>query len=465
MKRSMHAASTIRARARRRNAGAALLVPVAFLFFACAAGIRAQTNPQPASEMLHLLVGRSVVINSPAPIHRVSIADPEILDVVVLSSTQILVNGKAPGGVSLVLWLGSGESKTYEFSVDFDVSSLDERLQQAFPNDHLHLDASNGMVMLTGSASTSDEADKIYQLVSAVIPKTVNLLKISTVAQSQILLEVKFAEVDRGALSNFGFNLFSLPGVTKTLGTTSTQQFGPIQLGQGGTTGSALQSNLTLTDLLNIFIYRPDINLGATIAALEQRNVLQILAEPNLLTENGKEAEFLSGGEFPVPIVQGGAVGSAPTVTVMFKQFGVSLKFTPELTDDGTIHLKVRPEVSALDYTNAVTISGFLIPAISTRRADVQVALQDGQSFAIAGLEDDRVTNINSKVPVLGSIPLFGELFKSDSKNKTKTELLVLVTPHIVNPISKGAPLPSLQFPVPFTAPQVSHTEPTPGQK
>ena len=131
-------------------------------------------------------------------------------------------------------------------------------------------------------------------------------------------------------------------------------------------------------------------------------------------------------------------MGSAPTVTVMFKQFGVSLKFTPELTDDGTIHLKVRPEVSALDYTNAVTISGFLIPAISTRRADVQVALQDGQSFAIAGLEDDRVTNINSKVPVLGSIPLFGELFTSDSKNKTKTELLVLVTPHIVNPIPRA---------------------------
>jgi pilus assembly protein CpaC len=193
--------------------------------------------------------------------------------------------------------------------------------------------------------------------------------------------------------------------------------------------------------------------------------VLQILAEPNLLTENGKEAEFLSGGEFPVPIVQGGAVGSAPTVTVMFKQFGVSLKFTPELTDDGMIHLKVRPEVSALDYADAVTISGFLIPAISTRRADVQVALQDGQSFAIAGLEDDRVTNINGKVPVLGSIPLLGELFKSDSKNKSKTELLVLVTPHIINPIPKGAPLPSLQFPVPFAAPQDSHAELAPAQK
>jgi pilus assembly protein CpaC len=465
MKRSMHAGSPIRARARKRKVGAAVLMLAAILFFACAAGVRGQTNSPLAPETVHLLVGRSVVLNSPAPIHRVSIADPAILDVVVLSSTQLLVNGKAPGGVSLVLWLGSGESKTYEFSVDVDVSSLNQRVEQAFPNDHLHLDASNGIVILTGSVSSSDESDKIYQLVSAVIPKTVNLLKISAVAQSQILLEVKFAEVDRGALSNFGFNLFSLPGVTKTLGTIGTQQFGPIQSGQGGSTGSALQSSLTLSDLLNIFIYRPDINLGATIAALQQKNVLQILAEPNLLTENGKEAEFLSGGEFPVPIVQGGAVGSAPTVTVMFKQFGVSLKFTPQLTDDGLIHLKVRPEVSALDFTDAVTISGFLIPAISTRRADVQVALQDGQSFAIAGLEDDRVTTINGKVPVLGSIPLLGELFKSDSKNKSKTELLVLVTPHIINPIPKGVPLPSLQFPVPFAAPQDSHAEPVPAQK
>ncbi len=467
----MHVASPIRAKARKQKAGAALSVTAAFLFLACAAGVRAQANsqpaedPQPAPETLHLLVGRSMVINAPAPIHRVSIADPTALDVVVLSPTQILVNGKAPGGVSLVLWLGSGETKTYEFSVDLDVSSLSLRVQQAFPNDHLRLEASNGLVMLTGTASTSEEADKIYQAVSAVIPKTVNLLKLLSEAPSQILLEVKFAEVDRGALSNFGINLFSLPGITKTLATTSTQQFGPIQLGQGGTTGSALQSSLSLSDLLNIFIYRPDINLGATIAALQQKNVLQILAEPNLLTENGKEAEFLSGGEFPVPIVQGGAVGSAPTVTILFKQFGVSLKFTPDLTADGLIHLKVRPEVSALDYTNAVNVSGFLIPAISTRRADVQVALEDGQSFAIAGLEDDRVTNINSKVPVLGSIPLLGDLFKSDSKNKTKTELLVLVTPHIINPIPRGAPAPSLPFPVPFMAPQAPPAKPAPAQK
>jgi pilus assembly protein CpaC len=467
----MHAASPIRARAQERKAGVALCAAAAFLFLGCAAGVRAQTNSQPAEdprpgpEPLHLLVGRSLVINSPAPIRRISIADPNILDVMVLSQTQILVNGKAPGGVSLVLWMGSGETKTFEFSVDLDVSSLNQRVQQAFPNNHLHLDASNGLVMLSGLVSSSAEADSIYQVVSAAIPKTVNLLKISQAAQSQILLEVKFAEVDRGALSNFGFNLFSLPGVTKTLGTVGTQQFGPIQLGAGATGASALQSNLSLSDLLNIFIYRPDINLGATIAALEQKNVLQILAEPNLLTENGKEAEFLSGGEFPVPIVQGGAVGSAPTVTIMFKQFGVSLKFTPELTEDGLIHLKVRPEVSALDFTNAVTVSGFLIPAISTRRADVQVALEDGQSFAIAGLEDDRVTNINGKVPVIGSIPLLGGLFRSDSKNKSKTELLVLVTPHIVSPIPRGGPEPSVQFPVPFMAPPVPAAQPDPGQK
>jgi len=470
----MHATAQIRPSPGKQITGAALLVPAVILLLGFGAGVRAQgnspseQNSQAAPETLHLLVGRSVVLDVATPIRRVSIADPAILDVVVLSSTQILVNGKAPGGVSLVLWLGAGASKTYELSVDPDVSGLNQKVEQAFPNDHLHLDASDGLVMLTGTASSSGEAEKIFQMVSAVVPKTVNLLKVASETPSQILLEVKFAEVDRTALANFGFNLFSLPGVTKTLGTTGTQQFGPIQLQQNAATGMAgspLQSTLSLSDLLNVFIYRPDINLGATIAALQQKNVLQILAEPNLLTENGKEAEFLSGGEFPVPVVQGGAVGSAPTVTILFKQFGVSLKFTPELTPDGMIHLKVRPEVSALDFTNAVTISGFLIPAISTRRADVQVALEDGQSFAIAGLEDDRVTNINNKVPVIGDIPLLGDLFKSESKNKTKTELLVLVTPHIVSPIAKGAPAPGLQFPAPFMAPLTPHTGASTGQK
>ncbi|HUJ33031.1 MAG TPA: type II and III secretion system protein family protein [Candidatus Acidoferrum sp.] len=424
--------------------------------------VPATASPQASGVThLHLLVGRSLVISSPSRIHRVSVADPSIADVLVLSANEILVNGKAPGGVSLVVWDESDQTRAYELNVDLDLGDLSQKLRDAFPHDQLQLESSRDALVLTGRVASKEESDKIFQLVSAVAPRTLNLLEVpSQAAKGQILLEVKFAEVDRGAVTNLGFNLISVPGsTTRTLAVTGTQQYGPIQLQQNqsstslsgsGSSGGLDQANLTLSDLLNIFIYRPDVNLGAIIKALQQKNLLQILAEPNLLTVAGKEADFLAGGEFPVPVVQGGAVGTAPTVTIQFKQFGISLKFVPDLTDDGTIHLKVSPEVSALDYTNAVTVSGFFIPAISTRRVDAEVELHDSQSFAIAGLVDNRVTELYNKVPVLSSIPLLGELFKSQSKNRTKTELLVLVTPHIVMPIPAGAPLPTVHFPSGF---------------
>jgi len=472
-------------------------VRVALLAAAVAIGggcLRAQTNALPAAgpaeaqppadseragrqpentTQLHLLVGRSLVLSSPARIRRVSTADPIIADVMVLSANQVLVNAKSPGGVSLVLWDENEQSHAYELNVDLDLGSLSGRLHNAFPQDQVQLESSKDTLILSGHVSSKEESDRIYQLLSPAEPKTLNLLEYpARPAKSQILLEVRFAEVDRGAMTNLGFNLLSVPGsTTRTLAVTGTQQYGPIQIQQssgtsssGSTTDSSAglnSANLSLSDLLNIFIFRPDINLGAVIKALQQKSLLQILAEPNLLTESGKEADFLAGGEFPFPVVQGGAAGTAPTITIQFKQFGVSLKFTPDLTDDGTIHLKVKPEVSALDYTNAVTISGFFIPAISTRRVDAEVELRDGQSFAIAGLVDNRVTDIYNKVPVLSSIPLLGDIFKSQSKNRTKTELLVLVTPHIVMPLPVGAPLPTLKFPSGF----LDSIPPKPGEK
>lgn len=459
----------------------ARLLTLVFAMLICSACTAAQTNSLPLpvalpaartvappdsanSEhsgvtLLHLLVGRSLVLSSISNIRRVSIADPNIADLMVLSPNQVLLNAKAPGGVSLVLWDENEQSQKYELNVDLDLGNLSERVHDAFPRDQVQLEASKDTIILSGHVSSKEESDKIYQLVSAVEPKTLNLLEVpSPTTKGQILLEVRFAEVDRGAMTNLGFNLISTPGsTTHTLAVTGTQQYGPIQLQQNSGTSSSSgssaglsQSNLSLSDLMNIFIYRPDINLGAVIKALQEKSLLQILAEPNLLTEAGKEADFLAGGEFPFPVIQGGAAGTAPTVTIQFKQFGVSLKFTPDLNEDGTIHLKVRPEVSALDYTDAVTISGFFIPAISTRRVDAEVELRDGQSFAIAGLVDNRVTDIYDKVPYLSSIPLLGEIFKSQSKNHTKTELLVLVTPHIVAPIPAGAALPSLKFPAEF---------------
>ena len=199
-------------------------------------------------------------------------------------------------------------------------------------------------------------------------------------------------------------------------------------------------SNCILSNLLNIFIYRPDINLGAAIKALEAQGVVQMLAEPNLLTANGKEANFLAGGQYPYPVVQGVSGSATAAVTIQFQEFGVRLKFIPTITPRGTIHLQVAPEVSSLDYANGVTISGFTVPALEVRKVKTDVELSEGQSFVIGGLLDNRVTQNLSKIPFLGDIPVLGKFFQSIDKTRTNTELIVIVTPEIVAPIPVGAP-------------------------
>ena len=209
-------------------------------------------------------------------------------------------------------------------------------------------------------------------------------------------------------------------------------------------------SSFSLSDLLNIFVFNPEINLGATIKALQSKNVLQILAEPNLMAMSGQTAHFLAGGLFPYPVVQGGTAGSVPAITIQFQPYGVRLEFTGYIQDDGTIRLKVAPEVSSLDYSNAIIISGFTMPAIQTRKADTEIELRDGQSFGIAGLLDRRTTLQLSKIPGIGDIPILGELFKSRNTDITNTELLVLVTPVIVDPVGGEtvAPVPQETLPV-----------------
>ncbi len=185
---------------------------------------------------------------------------------------------------------------------------------------------------------------------------------------------------------------------------------------------------------------RTDINIGAVIKALQQKNLLQILAEPNLIAVNGKEASFLAGGEFPFPIVQPGQGFTA--VTISFKEFGVQLKFTPVIMPNGNIHLKVAPSVSALDFANALTISGFTVPALSTRKAETEFELQDGQSFVIAGLIDNRVTDLYNKIPGLGDIPILGNFFRSKSAQRTNSELMVLCTAHRISASDQAPALP-----------------------
>jgi pilus assembly protein CpaC len=404
---------------------------------------QAQESSEP--QTLHLLVGRSLVITSPSRIKRVSLADPEIAEALVVSTTQVLVNGKKPGGVSLLIWDESDQSQAFEVSVDIDVLGLSQKIHEVFPAENVHIDTSKDVVILTGKISSPAIADKILEVVKGAAPKVTSMMEIPPALTGEILLQVRFAEVDRTALTQLGFNILST-GVGKTIGSFTTQQFGGVSSptitdtfpvrGPQGNPSETFSSTQTLTSALNIFLFNPNIHLGTAIQALQSKNLFQVLAEPNVMTESGKEASFLAGGEFPYPTVQSSAGGGGNAITIQFKEFGIRLSFTPVLTADGMIHLKVKPEVSTLDFSNGLVINGFSLPALSTRRVESEMSLADGQTFAIAGLVDNRVTELMNKIPGIGDIPILGKLFQSKSFNKSKNELLVIVTPHVVRPLA-----------------------------
>jgi pilus assembly protein CpaC len=374
------------------------------------------------------------------------VTDPSVADALVVTPTQVLVNGLAPGEVSLLIWDEVERSRSFDLRVDVDISAASEEMHRLFPDEQINVTPSRSAIVLSGHVTTEDVAKHAGALASAYAKNVVNVLTFGPVGAEEVLLEVKFAEVDRTALTQVGFNLFST-GSGNTIGTTTTGQFGgvttsPITTTIGGT--NTTSTTTTVSNLLNLFFFNPQVHLGGVIEALQSKNLLQILAEPNLVAVNGKEASFLAGGEFPFPVVQPG-VGGISTVTIQFREFGVRLKFTPVIQPNGNIHLHVVPEVSTLDFADAVTVSGTTIPAISTRKADTEFELQDGQSFVIAGLMDNRVTNLANKVPWLGDVPILGNFFKSKSDQKSNSELMVLCTVHRVSPsvqTPKGPAMP-----------------------
>jgi pilus assembly protein CpaC len=402
-----------------------------------------QAQSAPAVGQLRMQTGRSLIINSPENLSRVSVSDPTIATAVIVSPMQVLINGIGPGTVTLILWDQMDRTQSYNLTVELDINALNQALSQTFPNEKITAVQSGNAVVLSGTVSGKDVSDRAAALVATQAKNVVNLL-VAGENRQVVMLQVRFAEVDRSAIEQLGVNFFST-GAGNTIGAISTEQFAAPTL---STAGGGARTAFNLGDLLNIFVFRPDINLGATIKALETKNVLQILAEPNILALNGTEANFLAGGEFPFPVVQGTA--GLQSVTIQFKEFGIRLGFTPTILDDGQIRLKVSPEVSALDFSNAVTLSGFTIPALSTRRANTQVQLRDGQSFAIAGLLDNRTTEVASKIPVLGDVPILGNLFKSKNENKARTELLVTVTPRLVRPLDPSVLPAGPEFPKPF---------------
>jgi pilus assembly protein CpaC len=416
-----------------------------------------------AATSVDLLVGRSTILNIGSPIARVSLTVPDIADALATTPTQLLVHGKAPGTISLFVWDKAGAIKTYEVKVRRDLSQLVQQFTQLFPGEQISV-ASNGKdVVVSGTVSTKYVVEKAGDVAAGYVDKkenVVNLLKQQEgVASNQVMLRVRFAEVSRSALTELGANLFTGPGgFHDYVARSTTQQFAapdfelnrssiqgpPDKWGGGRDTVDATGGKATFSDFLNLFLFNNKYNIGTVVRALQEKGLFQSLAEPNLIATNGKEASFLAGGEFPIPVVQSSANG--PSVTIQFKEFGIRLTFTPTVLGGDLINLKVKPEVSALDFNNAIVIDGFRIPALSTRRTDTEVELRDGQTFAIAGLMNNSVSDSMRKIPGIGDIPILGWLFKSKALQKQQTELVVMITPSIVRRgqigVSEGLPSP-----------------------
>jgi pilus assembly protein CpaC len=412
-----------------------------------AASAQTPAPSAPSAAPLRVMVGKSLLINTTERLKRVSVTDPAVADAIVVTPTQILVHGRSPGEVSLLIWDELERSRSFDLRVDVDVTAAAEEEHRVFPDEQINVSPSRSAIVLSGHVSTEDVSKRAAMIAEAYSKNVVNVLTFGPVGAQEVLLEVKFAEVDRSAITQLGLNILST-GAANTIGTVTTGQFGGFgQQRINDVTGQSgpFQSQQTLSDVLNLFLFRPDIHLGVVVKALEQKNLLQILAEPNLIAVNGKESSFLAGGEFPFPIVQPGQGFTA--VTISFKEFGVKLRFTPVITPNGNIHLRVVPEVSTLDFANALTISGFTVPALSTRRAETEFEIQDGQSFVIAGLIDNRVTNLYNKVPGLGDIPILGNFFKSKSAQKSNSELMVLCTARRVAPRTGAVEVPKTQQP------------------
>jgi pilus assembly protein CpaC len=413
-----------------------------------------------------LLVGRSTVIDVGTPIARVSLTSADIADALVTSPSQLLVNGKTPGTISMFVWERGGSLRRYEIAVQRDLATLQTRLKELFPGEPITAYANGRQVVLSGSVRNKDIATRAIEVAAGFVEKrddVVTLLKVPVAVvprSNQVLLRVRFAEVSRSALTELGLSLFTSPtGINNTVGRIGTQQFPSADFkdlewskasGDFGAPVESAAGKFTFSDFLNFFVLSERYDLGLLVRALQTRGLFESLAEPNLVAESGKEASFLAGGEFPVPVAQG--FGTGVGVSVMFKEFGIRLSFTPTVTGD-RVHLKVRPEVSMLDFNNAVVMGGFRIPALTTRRTETELELRDGQTFAIAGLMNNTMTQTLSKVPGIGDIPILGYLFKSKAARKEQTELVVMITPQILPQDSTGVTdrLPRIQEP--FLAP------------
>jgi len=409
----------------------------------------AAATSQDSTNDLSLAVGKSVVLDLARPVTRIVVGAGGFAEAQAVSPTQILLNGKLPGETSLIIWDQTGGRQFFNvtvrqssFASNDTLEGLRRELRAELPGQNVRVSQDNGIIFLRGTVSNLNSSDRAEKI-AGTAGKFVNLLNVNVPApEPQILLKVKFASVDRNRLKQLGIN-FAVNGLGNTIGSIGTGQFA--------------SGNISAT--------YPGIGLGASIQALETRGLAEVLAEPNVLAKNGHQASFLAGGEYPYPVAQSSAAGGASPITIQYKQFGVLLAFIPTITNRGTIRLQVAPEVSALDYGNAVNIGGATVPALTIRRVKTEVELAEGQTFIIGGLMDNRETENFEKIPFIGDIPVLGKFFQSMQRQRTNTELIVTVTPELVNPIEAGAPVPELKFPTGFLPPNSGIAMHTPDQR
>lgn len=389
---------------------------------------------------LRLMVNKSGVITTKMPYKRLSVAQPEIADVNAIGPQSILVTAKKPGSTQIIVWDDADRSQVIDVMVGFDIQELQDKLVAMFPGKKIEAASINGTIALRGRVGSLQDAEQIAAVAAPYSAKVLNFLEVS--GGQQVMLRVRFAEVSRAASSQLGVNFGSTDGVSSFA--NNVGQVAPF--GRSG--GSLNPSDLTTGSTAAVTLFgggqMGNSSFDVFISALRQNNLLRVLAEPNLIAMSGQEANFLAGGEFPVPIPQSSGSGSGGgAVTVEYKQFGVRLNFVPVVLGDGRIRLKVNPEVSDLDFTNAVVSSGFRIPALTKRSVNTTIELGEGQTFALAGLLNNRLQANKDVTPLLGDLPVLGALFRSVRYERKETELLVLVTPYLVEGMNP-AQVPSM---------------------
>jgi pilus assembly protein CpaC len=399
----------------------------------------------PHEQDLHLVVGRSTFVNTRHRLTRVYVTTPSVLDTYTASPNQIVVTAKKPGTSSLIVWDEAGESQSFLITSDLNTNLLRAALKEAMPNENLQVAGDENRITLTGTVGTDKIADAAVRMASLYSKDVTNAILVNSSQVKQVTLKVRIVEVDRTKLNAFAFNFFNLSSKLPA-GTTTGQAPSTITTTPGSSTSPG---TISISNPLNFFIASSKLNIGATLQDLQTLNILQILAEPTITAMSGEKGSFLAGGEFPFPIVQGGA-GGLTSISIMFKPYGVKLEFTPTVNPDGTILLKVAPEVSSLDYSNSVQISGYTIPALSSRKAETQLVLRSGQTFEISGLLNKTTTDAFESTPGIASIPILGQLFKSKNVNHAAQELVVIVTPTLVDPLNDTAFPEEPKLPVPL---------------